>query len=182
MNYFLWSIAFLAIGGKMPATKTKLFALPVQSWISYDGFHILHTWKGITKDVNCVITYNTGNQTIEAVAASAKLLNFNSKNINRDSHGLEMLDALVFPKVNFTSASVATTEEGLKINGLLNLHGVTKSITVDAKTSLSGSKMRIEGSFPIQLGDYNITIPALLGINIKEKIQVSFTFVFDIDQ
>ncbi len=182
MKFTFLLISLLAVGAKPPVVKTKLFALPIQSWIAYDGFHVLHQWNGTTKDVTCVITYNTEKQTVEAIAASAKLLLFDSHNGNRDSHALEVLDALIFPKVNFTSASVLPTEEGMQIHGKLNLHGVTKAITVNARTSLSDNRMRVEGTFPVQLKDYNIEIPTLLGIKIKEEIKVRFTFVFDVNQ
>lgn len=182
MKFTLLLISLLAVGMKSPVVKTKLFSRPIQSWIAYDGFHALHKWNGTTKDVTCVITYNTEKQTVEAIAASAKLLLFDSGNGNRDSHALEMLDALIFPKVNFTSASVIPTEEGLQIRGKLNLHGVTKAITVNARSSLSDNKMRVEGTFPVQLRDYNIEIPALLGIKIKEEIKIRFMFVFDVNQ
>jgi polyisoprenoid-binding protein YceI len=182
MKFTLLLISLLAVGMKAPVVKTKLFSLPLHSWIAYDGFHALHQWNGTTKDVTCVITYNTEKQTVEAIAASAKLLLFDSGNGNRDSHALEMLDALVFPKVNFTSAAVIPTGEGLQIHGKLNLHGVTKAITVNARSSLSNNKMRVEGTFPVQLKDYNIEIPALLGIKIKDEIKVRFMFVFDVDQ
>lgn len=182
MKFTLLLIPLLSVGMKAPVIKTKLFALPIQSWIAYDGFHALHQWNGTTKDVTCVITYNSENQKIESVAASAKLVTFDSRNLNRDSHALEMLDALVFPKVNFTSASIIPTEEGLKIYGKLNLHGITKPITVNARSSLSGNKMSIEGTFPVQLKDYNIEIPALLGIKIKDEVKIRFMFVFDVAQ
>jgi len=65
--------------------------------ISYEGKHPLHNWKAVNNTVNCVITYNPDRQAIEAVAASARLISFDSHNANRDSHALEVLDALAYP-------------------------------------------------------------------------------------
>lgn len=175
-------VSLFFIGWKAPVAKTKLFCLPGQSWIKYEGVHPLHQWQGATQDVNCVITYIQEKQQVAAIATSATLRNFDSRNVNRDSHALEVLDALIYPKVNFTSASIQETATGLRIHGKLNLHGVTKDIVFETHNTLDNSKLRVEGSFPVNLKDFEVAIPSLLGIKINPQIRVQFQFMFDINQ
>ncbi len=70
----------------------------------------------------------------------------------------------------------------MTIIGNLSFHGVTNKISVYAQTSLKGNKMKVEGSFPVDLKEYNILIPSLLGTSIKDEIVVKFTFAFDVNQ
>jgi polyisoprenoid-binding protein YceI len=81
------------------------------SSITYYMKHALHAWTGVSKDVNCVIQLNSEGH-IEKVAATAKVKSFDSKNSNRDSHMLEVTDALSFPNVSFYSTSV--TRQGIE--------------------------------------------------------------------
>ena len=160
--------------------KVKLFATRETSTISYSGNHPFHNWKAVSRDINCVITFNELTRAVETVAASAKILSFDSRNTNRDSHALEVLDALIYPKVNFTSSRIVQKDNNLIINGYLNLHGTTRPVVMQAKLiNGSGDKIRIEGSFPVKLKDHKIKPPALLGLRIAEEIVVSFDFIFN---
>ncbi len=158
--------------------KRKLFSNKNASWISYQGKHPFHSWKATSKDISCVITFDEDNFQIETVAVSAKVLSFDSKNTNRDSHALEMVEALAFPKINFTSADIKQREGGLVIKGNLNFHGVTRTINVDVKSIIEGNQIRIDGSFPVKLQDFQVKRPALLFVKIEDEIKVNFHFVF----
>ena len=158
--------------------KRKLFSNKNTSWISYQGKHPFHSWKAMNKDISCVITFDEENFQIETVAVSAKVLSFDSKNTNRDSHSLEMVEALTFPKVNFTSADIKQREGRMVIKGNLNFHGVTRTVNVDVKSITEGNQIRIDGSFPVKLQDYRVKRPALLFVKIEDEIKVNFHFVF----
>lgn len=159
--------------------KVKLFAAREASTISYSGTHPFHSWKAVSRDINCVITFNELTRAVETVAASAKIMSFDSRNTNRDSHALEVLDALIYPKVNFTSSHITQKDNSLIINGNLNLHGITRPVVMQAKLiSGSNENIRIEGSFPVKLIDHKVKPPALLGFRIAEEIVISFDFVF----
>ncbi|RDB08023.1 YceI family protein [Runella aurantiaca] len=173
---------FWYFGEKTTFSNVKLFALPSQSSVSYEGFHPLHNWTAKSNSVVCVINYNPDKQEIMTVAASAKVVSFDSRNSNRDSNAMEKIEALLFPRVSFTGDSIVANAGKMTIVGNLSFHGVSKKISVNAQTSLKGNKMKVEGAFPVNLKEYNILIPSLLGTSIKEEINVKFTFVFDVNQ
>lgn len=158
--------------------KKKLFSNKNASWINYQGKHPFHSWQATSRDISCVITFDEDNFQIETVAVSAKVLSFDSKNTNRDSHALEMVEALTFPKINFTSADIKQHEGGMVIKGNLNFHGVTRVVNVDVKSIMEGNQIRIDGSFPVKLQDFRVKRPALLFVKIEDEIKVNFHFVF----
>jgi len=158
--------------------KRKLFSHKTSSWISYEGKHPLHSWKAVCREVDCVVTYDEDESKLETVAISAKVMAFDSRNTNRDSHALEALEALSYPKINFTSAQLSRSESDLIINGSLNFHGVTKPLTIIAKTYTEGKVIRVEGAFPITLSEFKVERPALLFVKIEDKIKVNFSFTF----
>lgn len=172
----------LFVWPKTTPFSVKLFAMSGKSSVSYEGSHALHSWTATSKEVVCIINYNPDKQEIETVAASAKVISFDSRNSNRDSNAFEKLEALAFPRISFTSASIITNPDKITINGNLTFHGVVKPMTIHARTSMKDDKMKVEGSFPVNLKDFGIVPPALLGTAIKEEIMVKFTFVFDTNQ
>lgn len=184
MKTLVASLLFMAVCSSFVsphrALKKKLFCNRNASFVSYDGKHPFHKWTAVNKDIICVITFDEDKRLIETVAASTKVMSFDSRNTNRDSHGLEMIEALTFPKVNFTSASIQERENTMTINGSLNFHGVTKNIIVEAKSIIEANRITIDGSFPIKLQDYKISPPSLLFVKIEDEIKVNFHFVFGI--
>lgn len=61
----------------------------------------------------------------------------------------------------------------VKSTGDLNMHGVTKKITVDALVTVKGGKVSATSKFSVNPKDYNIAIPSVVQENISEKIDVS---------
>jgi polyisoprenoid-binding protein YceI len=158
--------------------KKKLFSNKNASWISYAGKHPFHSWRALSKDINCVITFDDDYLRVETVAVSAKALSFDSRNTNRDSHALEMIEALIFPKINFTSADITQREGIMLIKGSLNFHGVTRPLIVEAKSITEGNQIMVEGSFPVKLQDFKVNRPSLLFVKVEEEIKVNFHFEF----
>lgn len=158
--------------------KRKLFSNKTSSWISYEGKHPLHSWKAVCREVDCVVTYDEETSKLETVAISAKVMAFDSRNTNRDSHALEALEALSYPKINFTSAQLSRSESNLIINGSLNFHGITKPLTINAKTYTEGNVIRVEGAFPVTLSEFKVERPSLLFVKIEDEIKINFSFTF----
>ena len=64
-----------------------------QSFISYSGNHILHSWEGINNNIFGLFVVNSENN-ISEIAILTKVEDFDSGNSNRDSHALEILESL----------------------------------------------------------------------------------------
>ena len=73
----------------------------ISSEISYEASHVVHDWSGTSKQVQGIIILEDSVPARMAIVAS--VASFDSKNESRDAHALEVLEALLFPKVSFYS-------------------------------------------------------------------------------
>ena len=76
--------------------QTTLMLDKEKSNIKYSAKHVLHAWEGINNDVSGVAVYN---ESISKIALAAQVIDFDSGNSGRDSHSLEVLEALKFPNI-----------------------------------------------------------------------------------
>ena len=58
------------------------------------------------------------------------VFSFDSKNANRDSNMLDVVEEYYYPFVRFTSSKIIKTESGFDVTGDLSFHGITKEFTV----------------------------------------------------
>lgn len=152
------------------ADKTK-------STLTYYMKHALHSWEGVSRDVSCIIQLDA-NGNIEKVAASVPVKSFDSKNSNRDSHMLEVTDALTYPSVSFYSTTVSKTPEGYDVKGILKFHGVEKPINIRAKEERNGDHRLVTGSFIFLLEDHKIERPSLMMVKTDNEVRMAFSFSY----
>jgi polyisoprenoid-binding protein YceI len=160
--------------------KKKIEADKKTSYVQYAMKHPMHDWDAKSTANKCIIVYNDKTSAIEAVAVIVPVKSFDSGNSNRDSHALEALEALKFPNVSFSANNIQEANNLLTIKGNLNFHGVTKPIEVKAKKAASGDNLKIEGKFEINMKDYGVEPPGLMGVKADEKISLSFHMVFNL--
>lgn len=84
------------------------------------------------------------------------------------------LEVAKFPKATVRFKDV-TAAEGSKqqIPAELELHGVTKPISLDAELKASGEKKVAHATFKFKLTDFEIAIPEHLGIRIADEVTVT---------
>ncbi len=173
-------LAFCFMGFTHKVDSEKIFLDKKKSEIQYNMTHPLKKWSAISKNVNGVIIYNSQENGIESVAISVPVSSFDSKNSNRDSHALEVLEALKYPNVKFSSRNIKNSGDELIIKGALEFHNVTREIEIKAKQSTSKNEITVYGSFIINMTDYNIQPPSLLGIKTHEEINIEFKTYFKV--
>jgi polyisoprenoid-binding protein YceI len=86
-----------------------------------------------------------------------------------------------YPEIVFRSTSVngkvtASNQYDLKIAGNLTLHGMTRQITIPTKVTVTGSKLRAQGEFSINRGDFNVKATSAVHGLVRVKDKVKFTF------
>jgi polyisoprenoid-binding protein YceI len=162
-----------------PVEKRNIKADKAKSDLTYKAVHQLHAWEGKNKNADCIIVYDDEKGTIEKVAVSAKVADFDSQNSSRDSHALEVLEALKYPKVTFVSTSISSAgKDKFTITGNLTFHGITKSISFEAKQTKTSSKIVAEGTFSVLMTDYKIERPSLMFIPTNDKMDIELYMVF----
>jgi len=148
-----------------------------QSFISYDGRHPAHNWTGVSKEIKGSFIFDKDNPTASNVDLFVPVFSFDSKNSNRDSNMLDVIEDYFYPTVSFTSSEILKEENQYYIKGLLFFHGIKKEITIPVNFTLDDKKIKVDADFSISLTDYKIKRPSLLTIKMKDDITIKLFLV-----
>jgi polyisoprenoid-binding protein YceI len=140
--------------------------------------HPLHTIEAVSKETKWKITIDTVKQQMKSVSAQVDVMTFDSGNSNRDSHAMEVIDALTYPDVTFSSTSVAQHGDSLSVSGKLTFHGITRDITASAVWSVASDTLKIHGGFGLSLTAFNIDRPSFLMVPVEDTLKFSLAGVF----
>ena len=86
-----------------------------------------------------------------------------------------------FPKATFKGSilnfdAIKDTATKAKVKGILTIHGISKEMIIEANFTKTKDVILVDGSFIVEVDDFNIKIPAVVAKNIAKKIKVSFNF------
>ena len=133
--------------------------------------HLGYSWlTGRFDKFDGTFSYDAKNVAASKIEMNVDVTSFNSNHGKRDIHikSDDYLDASKYSTAKFVSSSVTDLgNDKLLIKGLLTLHGVTKSIDIDAlkvgegKDPWGGYRVGFSGTTKIGLADFGI--PAKLG-------------------
>ena len=101
-----------------------------ESFISYDGKHPAHNWTGISKEIQGTFELNKEDLTQSKVDLFVPVFSFDSKNANRDSNMLDVVEEYYYPYVRFISSKIEKVDDGFNVVGNLSFHGITKEFTL----------------------------------------------------
>lgn len=178
--YSFLALLLLSLSGMAQQQDvSKIFADKSVSKVIYAMKHPMHEWEGVSKDVNAVIVYNKSAKTVDQVVVSLKVDSFDSGNSNRDSHALEVLEGLKFPKVTFVSTKIRPNGNTLVVDGNLTFHGISKPITISVNRNETANKTTFDGKFDVLLSDYKVDRPSLFGVKTEDFINLKFNLSFN---
>ena len=128
--------------------------------------HIGVSWvKGRFNDFSGSFEYDKDNINDSSVEVTIQTQSFDSNHAKRDKHitGSDYLNASKYPTATFKSTSISDLGDGkVKVNGDLNLHGVTKAIAFDANLIGEGAspwgdyRAGFEGSVDLKFSDFGM--------------------------
>ena len=147
-----------------------------KSTISYNAKHLLHAWDGVNDNISGVIIYDS---VISKIAIAAKVVDFDSGNSGRDSHSLEVLEALKFPNIKFYSDDIETEGNAITFNGDIEFHGQKKSIKVLGTVDDNENLINVTGKFQIIPSEFSIKLPSFMLIEMEDYLNISFDIQFD---
>ena len=147
-----------------------------KSTISYNAKHVLHAWDGVNDNISGVIIYDS---VISKIAIAAKVVDFDSGNSGRDSHSLEVLEALKFPNIKFYSDDIETEGNAITFNGDIEFHGQKKPITVLGTVDDNENLINVTGKFQIIPSEFSIKLPSFMLIEMEDYLNISFDIQFD---
>lgn len=171
MKYFILLFVF-----NFSLAQSTLMINAEKSNINYSAKHVLHSWEGVNDNIKGVIIYD-GN--VSTIAIAAKVVDFDSGNSGRDSHSLEVLEALKFPNIKFYSDKVNSEGNGINFEGEIEFHGEKKPIKVMASVEESDKNIKIDGKFQIIPTEFSVTLPSFMLIEMEDYLNISFSLQFD---
>jgi polyisoprenoid-binding protein YceI len=158
---------------------------PRQSYVKYFMKHPMHDWDATSQSVTGSIDLATDSSSSQA-SMTIPVTSFDSHNGNRDSHTAETVESYIFPNVSFKSTKVtpiapANDKDGQKsewrIEGEITFHGVNKSISVPAHVTFEEERLTAEGEFELKPSEFDIALPKLLMVAVKDWLKISFSIV-----
>ena len=147
-----------------------------KSKINYSGSHFLHKWSSQNNNVSGLIQVN--NDSITNIGVVAKVEDFKSGNSSLDSNSYRVLEALKYPNIIFKSFSIEEVGGMLNIEGLIEFHGIERSIDVIVKSTNIENNNQLFGEFTINLSDFSVDRPSLLLQKIDNQITIVFELFF----
>jgi polyisoprenoid-binding protein YceI len=179
MTKSVFFLCLSVISGSSIVAQTKTAeALKGESSITYLMVHPLHKIESTSKEFSSKLEIDDTAKEIKTVSAQVDVMTFNSGNSNRDSHAMEVIDAILYPDVSFTSTSVSHHGDSVAVTGKLVFHGQTRDIVIAAVSKWSTNKLEIQGRFDLSLTDFKIERPSLLMIPVEDKLSFSLDAVY----
>ena len=171
MKYFILLFVF-----NFSLAQSTLMINAEKSNINYSAKHVLHAWEGVNDNIKGVIIYDGS---VSTIAIAAKVVDFDSGNSGRDSHSLEVLEALKFPNIKFYSDKVNSEGNAIIFEGEIEFHGEKKTIKVLASVQESDENIKIDGKFQIIPTEFSVTLPSFMLIEMEDYLNISFSLQFD---
>lgn len=132
--------------------------------VSHLGYSFI---KGRFNKFDGEFSYDPANVAASKVMVNVDTTSLDSNHAERDKHirSSDFIDTSKYSTATFTSTSVVDKGDGkLAVNGELNLHGVTKPITIDAEFIGAGQdpwgneRAGFYGTTRLELADFNIAV------------------------
>lgn len=176
LSFVLSSLLVIVAVGLAQARKAE--AIKGQSWIAYRLVHPLHVIDAKSTSPEYDVELDPTTKEIKSVVAQVDVTTFDSGNSNRDSHAMEVIDALTYPDADFRSSAVSENGDSLFVTGNLTFHGVTKEITMAGTATWQPNRVDVRGAFNIGLTEFKIQRPALLLIPVEDKLSFTLAAAF----
>lgn len=152
-------------------------AKPGSTMISFYSEAPLENIEAVNKSATIVL--KTSDSELQM---SISIQNFKFKNALMEEHFNEnYMETNKYPKAVFRgkiNEKVDYTKEGeqkVTVTGKMEIHGVTKDVTLDGVINKSGTEFKLNSKFKIKVADYNIKVPSMYVQNIAEVVDVTFS-------
>ena len=178
-------LTLLLVGSGAAQAEPSLFAIvPDKSYVRFVSATQLGEFKGKTKPLKGEILFDVKELSRTRVSVTVEPGDLNSDNALRDRHMREdLLEIVRFPLATFTS-SESELEPGSNaaalrgtLHGTLEMHGVTRKVSVPVQAELDGGTLQAEGTFTVNLTDFGMSPPRLLGLKVKNAVAIEVHMV-----
>ncbi len=180
IRFIMLFLASLLLTSSIYPRSNKYEAVKKESFITYKLTHPLHEIESTSRSAICLIEADPELKQITQVAVKVGVETFNSGNSNRDSHAMEVIEALKYPDAIFKSTSITPKGDSLEVQGELTFHGITRAIQISILPKWSNNKLVVSGNFDISLTAFHVERPSLLLIPVKDTLQFTLSQSFNL--
>ena len=124
--------------------------------------HTRHTWglrplHGRFREVSGTGTVTAAGDASGVIAVAAKSVD--TRNRQRDKHlrSPDFFDIENHPDITFAAGSVTPAGDGVRVAGQLTIRGRTRPAAFDAKVSVSGDEITLDGELQVNRTDFGMT-------------------------
>ena len=155
---------------------------PVHSSVEFQVKHLgIATVKGQFKEFEGTLEVGPDGATAYGTVKTASV---DTREPQRDEHlrSADFFEVDTYPEIDFRSTALRTTgEDELEIDGALEIHGVTRPITLTAEiegteTDMQGNdRVGLSATAQINRSDFNIKFNAALGsgnVVVSDKVKI----------
>ncbi len=156
-------------------------AKPGETAISFHSEAPIENIDAVNK-ITTIVLKSTTNE----IQISMNMNNFKFSNALMEEHFNEnYIESATYPKCTFKgkiNEAVDYNQPGetkVTITGKMELHGVTRDVTMDGTINNVNGELRLFSKFPLRVADYNIKVPSMYVKNIAEVVDVTFKAVLE---
>ena len=179
------SLLLLALVAFEARAQTTLRVDSDASVIHYDGEALFHNWRGSSGSLSGrVIVRWDSLPAVSTVRLTVPVATFDSGNRMRDDKMRDVTKASDHPDIAFATDRVALlvwrpdgSRGTWRLTGTLTFAGVSRPLTTDANVAWDGSTLNATGTFAVDLDEFGVERPSLLGRKIDETIRLTYRIV-----
>jgi polyisoprenoid-binding protein YceI len=160
---------------------------PVHSNVQFSVRHMMiSNVRGTFSGLKGQVTYDPDNMGASSVHAEIDVNSINTQDQQRDAHlkSADFLDVEKFPTMTFQSTRVTADGDGMKIEGNLTIHGVTKPVTLaveevspEGKDPWGNTRIGASAKTKLKRSDFGLTWNAALeagGFMVGDEVKLEF--------
>lgn len=146
-----------------------------QGYASFFSQSPLEDIKADNNQVLSIIDVSTGDIGIAILMKSFMF----EKSLMQEHFNENYVESDKYPKATFKGQilnfkEIDPEESMVTVEGDLTIHGVSKPIQTQAKMVRTEKNTKLNGSFSVDVKDFDIKIPAVVANNIAKTIEVTF--------
>jgi len=134
-------------------------------------------WSG-GKPVEAELTVEVGSLQVRKGEGGVKGLSAPEKTLAR-SNALKSLDAKRFPQIRYQANGIAKSDDGYRLTGTLEIHGVSNEYAANLCVDDLGEKWRLSCEADVVQSDFDIKPYSMLmgSMKVVDSVIVSFTAI-----
>lgn len=168
-----------------PPGATVSEVIEEKSSIEWVGAKVTRDHIGKFNDFSGYIQYAGGQPARIAFSIDLNTIESDTEKLTAHLKSADFFDVARFPEATFVSTSITEAPAGATppgtthmVNGVLNLHGVQKEVTIPATTQLTADGVRTMSEFTINRHEWGISYRGAADDLIKNDVLIRLNLFF----